>query len=504
MTNHDKIEFGDYQTPPYFTDLICKYLKEHVGSPDVIVEPTCGTGNFLTSASRIFEDSSLYGIEINQEHIDQIHIKNNPNMHVFNENIFDYDFNKIIDKGNSYFIIGNPPWVTNSVLSQLNSSNLPKKFNVKNSKGINSILGESNFDISESIILKIIEAFKNEKSTIVMLCKLSVAVNVFKEIKRKNINVAFIKNIKFNSKEVFNINASSCILLIQFTDNNKPCKYCEISDITNPAKVLTRYGHVNGKFYKDIDNIVHIDGKSSVEYRQGLKHDCARIMELTKEDCLYKNKNGDLVDLEDTFIYPLLKSSNLKKPLIKDSDKYVIVTQRKLHEDTERIKEIAPKTWQYLEKNISFFERRKSKIYKSSPKFSMFGIGDYTFSKYKVGISGFNKKGLFCLISSNKPIMLDDTCYFLSFDNYDTAYITMLILNSNLVRDFLRSIVFLDSKRPYTKKVLKRIELEKCIKHLSLDDLKRVEEELDIPSYITQEKYDVFSVNESKQTRLSF
>ena len=74
--------------------------------------------------------------------------------------------------------------------------------------------------------------------------------------------------------------------------------------------------------------------------------------------------------------------------------------------------------------------------------------------------------------------MLDESSYFLSFDNYDQAYITMLILNSKLVKKFLKNIAFLDLKRPYSKKVLKRIDIEKCLEYLSFNDLKELEKEL--------------------------
>ena len=84
--------------------------------------------------------------------------------------------------------------------------------------------------------------------------------------------------------------------------------------------------------------------------------------------------------------------------------------------------------------------------------------------------------------------MLDDTCYFLSFDDYDTAYVTMLILNSQLVKTFLKNIAFLDTKRPYTKKVLKRVDLGKCLKSLTFDDLKEIEKYLKLERYLTIEK----------------
>lgn len=91
-------------------------------------------------------------------------------------------------------------------------------------------------------------------------------------------------------------------------------------------------------------------------------------------------------------------------------------------------------------------------------------------------------------------MMLDDTCYFLSFDDYDTAYVTMLILNSQLVKTFLKNIAFLDTKRPYTKKVLKRVDLGKCLKSLTFDDLKEIEKYLKLERYLTIEK-----INEYKK-----
>jgi hypothetical protein len=104
---------------------------------------------------------------------------------------------------------------------------------------------------------------------------------------------------------------------------------------------------------------------------------------------------------------------------------------------------------------------RRSPIYKNAPNFSIFGIGNYSFSKYKVGISGFYKKPIFALVEGEVPIMMDDTCYFLSFDTMANAVITLALLNSQKCLDFLESIVFLDSKRPYTKEILQRIDLLK-------------------------------------------
>ena len=60
--------------------------------------------------------------------------------------------------------------------------------------------------------------------------------------------------------------------------------------------------------------------------------------------------------------------------------------------------------------------------------------------------------------------MLDDTCYFIGFDNLEQAEFVWKLLNTDTVADFLRSISFKDSKRMITKEVLMRIDLRKVAK----------------------------------------
>lgn len=53
---YNEKELGDYQTPLYVTDIICDYLKNNLKiNPDVIIEPTCGIGNFIKSSSKVFQ-----------------------------------------------------------------------------------------------------------------------------------------------------------------------------------------------------------------------------------------------------------------------------------------------------------------------------------------------------------------------------------------------------------------------------------------------------------------
>ena len=217
-------------------------------------------------------------------------------------------------------------------------------------------------------------------------------------------------------------------------------------------------------------------------------------MELTLRNGIFQNGQKKTVQIEDDIVFPLIKSSMFKTPIIHSFTKYVIVTQKKAREETGHLEQELPKTWDYLNDNIELFESRKSSIYRGAPPFSMFGVGDYSYSKYKVGVSGFYKQPLFSVLYSDneKPVMTDDTCYFICFDNYDMAYVAMLLLNSEKVQGFLKSIAFLDVKRPYTKKVLERIDFNKIVKSLTIEELTEAEHKLNLSYYVTMPMYDAF------------
>jgi hypothetical protein len=137
----------------------------------------------------------------------------------------------------------------------------------------------------------------------------------------------------------------------------------------------------------------------------------------------------------------------------------------------------APKTWQYLESHARILDARKSSIYRNRPRFCLFGIGDYSFALWKVAISGLYKSLRFVAIPplQGQPIMLDDTCYFISCNSEQEARFFCELLNSPTCQEFLESLVFLDSKRPVTTEALRRISLRAIAERLGrLDEYESV------------------------------
>ena len=97
--------------------------------------------------------------------------------------------------------------------------------------------------------------------------------------------------------------------------------------------------------------------------------------------------------------------------------------------------------------------------------------------------------------------MLDDTGYFLPFNSYHVAYIVILLLNNNMTQKFLKAIAFIDSKRPYTKSLLQRLDFSKMVSSISYFDLKKTEEILKLSPFLTPEMYNGFvrSLNTHEQ-----
>ncbi len=491
-----KQEYGDYQTPEKFSQSVCDYLKRNRKiRPSLIIEPTCGKGSFIRN-SLIFNAQNIIGIEINSNYCmfckESI---NDPRVSIINADFFSFDLNSALNGEENVLVLGNPPWVTNSTLSSLNSENLPKKANYKKLKGLDALTGSSNFDICEYIILQIVMSLYRTNATIAMLCKTSVARNIFAEMRRTNLVFHKFDILEFSANKIFGVNVSACLLVIEFSDKKEPSESCGVFSFDEPNKLIGEIVYENGGLSNRLlTNKYDFSGRSCFGWRQGVKHDCSKIMELSLHNGNLSNGLNERVDIEDKLLFPLVKSSMFKSPIIDSFDKFVIVTQKKVRDDTAFIEKDAPKTWAYLTSHMDFFSKRKSSIYRNSPDFSMFGVGEYSYMTYKVGLSGFCKKPLFSLIYSNdgKPVMLDDTSYFITFPTYDIAYVAMLILNSRYVQNYLLNIAFLDSKRPFTKKLLDRIDFSKILQVLQADDLLQTQKELGLKHYFEENMLESF------------
>lgn len=393
-----------------------------------------------------------------------------------NANVFDMDLQRDLRWRNtgSLLVIGNPPWVTNSELGALGSSNLPNKVNSKGLRGIEALTGSSNFDITEYIWLKLIRELAPEQPTIALLCKTAVARNVLQFARDAALPISHASIRRIDAKKWFGASVDACLFCME-VNSGETCYEANVFSNLQAEEPETTIGFVNKRLVaniKDHERSAFADGDCPVTWRQGLKHDAATVMELDYDESgNLRNKLGETVDVEPEYVYPLLKGSDLFHQTT--PQKLVIVPQKRLGESTNHLKWTAPRLWAYLTAHADVFERRKSSIYRNKPSFTVFGVGDYSFSPFKVGISGLHKKPRFTAIGTveGRPVMLDDTSYFVACSSVEQATLLGSLLNDPACLDLIRAMVFSDSKRPITKKLLQRINLKALLERTDRDSL---------------------------------
>ena len=482
VEQENRAEYGDWQTNFELAYRICLLLKDRGVTPDVIIEPTCGTGTFILASIMVFGKTvrDIYGIEIYKPYLDELKIRlldyalKNPGtincrIRLIRQSVFSFNFDSLaIPQEKKVLVVGNPPWVTNSKLSATNSNNLPRKSNFKNIKGIGAITGKANFDIAENITYQLLRCFHNHDTCLAFLIKNSVAKNIVYGQRNGGYNIEHMTQYNIDANKEFGVSVAACLFVAKLgAGRARRCDLTDLYSLTPPSV----YGWVDDCFVSNVADYMKysgIDGQCQLTWWSGLKHDCSRVMELESKDGRFHNNLGEAVDIEPDLIYPLLKSSDLKKPEVASARKYVIVTQKSTSDATDIIKIRQPRTYDYLERHSSWFDQRGSVIYNNRPRYCIFGIGAYSFKEYKIAIAGLCKSTSFSLVKpiAGKCVMLDDTCYLLGFDDEETAACFLKVLNSDIVQSFLKSLVFVDTKRSINKDLLMRIDLEKAAKQL--------------------------------------
>ncbi len=480
IRNNTKVELGDWQTPVDLAKQACQVLSDNGICPGSVIEPTCGKGAFLQAALEIFSSAKeCFGLDISDEYLNCAANSIQPfitKTKLVNGDFFSFQWEKQMESmPDPILVIGNPPWVTNSGIGSIRGKNLPAKSNFQNMKGLDAITGKSNFDISEWMIIRMLEVLKNRQSCLAMLCKTAVARKVLLHGWKNLMPFEECSIFKINSKQHFDVAVDACFFVVKLGANRTNFQ-CNIYSDLNQNSFEHIAAFENGRLVPAIDlyqkwKHIAADANEPFKWRSGIKHDCANVMEIYREGNCLKNKLGEVVEVEDEHLYPMLKSSDLANGEIKTIDRYMLVTQHFVGQQTNTIKQDSPRTWEYLQKHADLLNKRTSVIYKNNPPFSIFGVGDYTFTDWKIAVSGFYKKLRFRLIGpyKDKPVVFDDTCYSLGCKTQQEAETLYELLSSQAATEFLTAYIWWDSKRPITLEILNILSIVKLAGYYKRD-----------------------------------
>jgi hypothetical protein len=465
-----KTEFGDFQTPPALACAATQILRKLDIQPRSILEPTCGQGAFLAAAAATFpEAESILGIDINRDHLGlarSVAAETDCRVELRQGDFFRIDWESLVTKtGGPWLIIGNPPWVTSAELGAIESNNLPAKSNFHGRLGIEAITGKSNFDISEWMLLRYLDWLVGSEGAIAVLCKTAVARKILLHAWRKKVTLRSARIYKIDALRHFGAAVDACLFILEIHPKSLTLG-CDIFDTLEADIPSHTIGFLDGHIISDMVSFnqhrMLLGPEDRYIWRSGVKHDCSKVMELKTTPEGYLNGLGEEVSIENTILFPMLKSSDIGngRTLCRAM---MVVTQQVVGEETRHLRSKAPETWNYLNRHAELLDKRGSIIYRNKPAFSIFGVGPYTFAPWKVAISGFYKKLHFVKVGpvDGRPVVFDDTVYFLPCWSEEEASFVEALLRSKAAQAFYLSMIHWGEKRPITVDVLKRLSIQK-------------------------------------------
>lgn len=470
---------GDFQTPSGLAKDICRLLARRGVRPASIVEPTCGKGAFLLAGLEVFPEAArVLGVDLNEDHVGEARMAaaraagTGHRVEIVQGDFFGLPWSeRLAELPDPLLVIGNPPWITNAAVAALGGSNRPERRNHDQLSGIDALTGKSNFDISEWMLRRSVEWFVGRRGHLAVLCKTGVA--------RKLLAWAWGQKLPISSAAMYSIDAirtfgaavDACLLWLTFsgTRGEEACSWYES---LGAAQARSAFGLCDGRLVADVPKFERVRSLYSPGlsgWRSGIKHDCSAVFELDGEIGALRNGHGETVDVEPEVVFPLLKSSDLAGKKL--PRKRLLVTQRRVDEDPSPLERGAPRAWRYLTSHRNALASRRSSIYKGRPEFSIFGVGEYTFSPWKVAISGLYKSLIFSIVGPHegKPVVFDDTCYFFACESEREAQALLSLLESAPAVDFLESQIFWDAKRPVSAQLLNSLDLASLRELLGVD-----------------------------------
>ena len=473
-------DLGDFQTPPELAAAVLECLGPIGRRWPRVLEPTCGQGHFIAAMlAQRRPPREIQAVEIQAGYcsaaraILKRQIKPpNVNVQVHQADLFDFDLRKELawKQAGPLLVVGNPPWITTAALGRLGGMVRPPKRRIEGLNGLAALTGASNFDVAEAVWLKLIRELADQAPTIALLCKTSVARRILERAHRERLPIASASIHRLNAARWFGAAVDACLFKVGLGEHE------ELREVPVFENLAQTHHHSTMGFARGwliADGLTYAlsaiaDGACPLTWRQGLKHDAASVMELLSEPetGLLRNRMGEVLDVEPQFVYPLVKGCDLVRDHAASAGRAVLVFQQRIGEDTARLADLAPRLWSYLTAHSGLFLKRASSIYRHGPAFAMFGIGPYSFAPFKVATGGLYKEPRFRALGpgKGKPVMLDDTCYFLPCSSAARAAVLAALCNDPITLGFLRSASFKSAKRPITKALLQRVDLAAILK----------------------------------------
>ena len=105
LSKIEKKNNGIYFTPPSCVNNNIKLLQPYINKITNVLEPSCGSGEYITALHKLFPHLNITGIEYNQTIYQSVLQLNNEKINIINMDYLNYEVDKKYD-----LIFGNPPY----------------------------------------------------------------------------------------------------------------------------------------------------------------------------------------------------------------------------------------------------------------------------------------------------------------------------------------------------------------------------------------------------------
>ncbi|WP_128477131.1 N-6 DNA methylase [Halorussus pelagicus] len=383
------------------------------------------------------------------------------------------------------YLVGNPPWIPWSRLSETVKAGWRERgdeLDLLPHDGTASRLGHANDDISLPFVWVCIDRYLDAGGGASFVLKRAVskgpAGKLLRTLSVDERPLALEAVHDFNRLRPFGeqVGANAAVYALRAdADHEFPVETVSwtASERDDPADFATR-ASMRRTLDREETALVPVDadeeasawvradaehaalGECAHEIRHGVKDDAQAVFSVEREE---------LADLEDEFVYPYVKSRHVVKYGLFGHE-LRLVPLRKANEDNEKeLRERYPKTYDYLETHRDALESRSSSWLDKGPFYNVFGLGEYTWSEYKVAWCRLGFKPHFAVVSTvedadlgQKQVVPGDHFMFISADGEREAHFLCALLNSATYQRSLKHVAS-EGKASLSKSVVSNLQL---------------------------------------------
>ncbi len=197
-------------------------------------------------------------------------------------------------------------------------------------------------------------------------------------------------------------------------------------------------------------------GECDHDIRHGVKDDATDVYTVNREQ---------LETLETDHVYPYLRSKHVVKYGLFGHTLHLVPMKKANQNNELALRNDCPETYAYLDANRRALESRSSSWLDEGTFYNVFGLGEYTWSAYKVVWCRLGFKPHFAVVSTvddetvgEKTVVPGDHLMFISTDDEDEAYFLCGLLNSSIYQRSIREIAS-EGKSGLSKSVVSNLEL---------------------------------------------